>query len=193
MSEAERAAVMVERKARKLPWHAPPHFEYAGEQRFIISASCFEHKSIIGASHERMLECENALIAICRALEVYLYAWCVLPNHYHLLVRTDAVKVLLAELGKFHGSSSFRWNGEDGSRGRKVWFRAVERSMRSLAHYLATLNYIHHNPVKHGYTSKWQDWPYSSAAEYLEKVGAEKARGIWFEYPILDYGKGWDD
>jgi putative transposase len=36
------------------------------------------------------------------------------------------------------------------------------------------------------------DWPYSSAREYLEKVGTAKAAEVWKEYPILDYGKDWD-
>jgi putative transposase len=193
MTDDQRAAALTERKARRLPWHAPPHFEYAGEQRFIVSAACFEHTPVIGVSTERMVECESALIQICEDLDVRLYAWCVLPNHYHLLVKTDAIKELLRSIGKFHGSSSYRWNSEDKARGRRVWFRAVERSMRSVRHYFASLNYIHHNPVKHGYTSKWQEWPFSSAAEYLERVGKEKAAGIWQEYRILDYGKGWDD
>lgn len=192
MSEEERAEAMRERVARKLPWHAPPHFEYEGEQRFIITASCFEHAPIIGRSRERMSECESELIAICHELDVWLYAWCVLPNHYHLLIRTADVGHFLKRLGRFHGSTSHRWNGEDGERGRKVWFHAVERSMRSVRHYLATLNYIHHNPVKHGYTSTWQEWPFSSAAEYIQRVGREKASEIWKEYPILDYGKDWD-
>jgi hypothetical protein len=40
MTEAEQAAALAERKARKLPWHSPPHFEYADyEQRFIVSAA----------------------------------------------------------------------------------------------------------------------------------------------------------
>jgi len=54
------------------------------------------------------------------------------------------------------------------------------------------MNYVHHNPVHHGYVQRWQDWPWSSATAFLEKVGAEKAREIWQEYPILDYGKKWD-
>ena len=34
--------------------------------------------------------------------------------------------------------------------GRKVFFRAVERAMRSDRRFWATLNYVHHNPVHHG-------------------------------------------
>ena len=65
--------------------------------------------------------------------------------------------------------------------------------MRSEAHIYATVNYIHHNPVHHGYVERWQEWPYSSAADYLESVGGDEAARRWREYPILDFGKGWDD
>jgi putative transposase len=57
----------------------------------------------------------------------------------------------------------------------------------------AAMNYVHHNPVKHGYVKKWQDWPFSSAAAFLENVGRERAAAVWRDYPILDFGQGWDD
>lgn len=192
MSEADRKFVLKGRKIRRFPWHSPPHFEYDGELRFLITAACFEHEHIIGKSADRMSECESKILEICHEFGSELFAWCVLPNHYHILILTDRINEFLTALGKFHGSSSHRWNGEDDIRGRKVWFRAVERSMRSERHFYATLNYVHNNPVKHGYVKKWQDWPYSSATEYLEKVGREKASLIWNEFPVLDYGNEWD-
>ena len=65
--------------------------------------------------------------------------------------------------------------------------------MRSDAHYWATLNYIHHNPVHHGYVERWTEWPFSSAADYLEEIGTNNAQRIWHDYPLKDYGKDWDD
>jgi putative transposase len=49
-----------------------------------------------------------------------------------------------------------------------------------------------HNAVRHGYVTRWTDWPYGNAREYLETVGRDKATHIWNEFPILDYGKDWD-
>jgi putative transposase len=193
ISDDEKAELLRERKARKVAWHAPPHYEYEGDVRFIITAACYEHKPVIGKSPERMAECESKLIEVCRDFEVKLFAWCVLPNHYHLLVQTDKIREFQKEgLGKFHGSSSYLWNGQDNSSGRKVWYKSFERPMKSSRHFWASLNYIHHNPIKHGYVSRWQDWVYSSANNYLENIGKEKAAKIWREYPILDYGKDWD-
>ncbi len=65
--------------------------------------------------------------------------------------------------------------------------------MRSERHFWATLNYVHNNPVRHGYVERCQDWPFSSAREFLEQMGRKEAERIWREYPVLNYGEGWDD
>ncbi len=33
----------------------------------------------------------------------------------------------------------------------------------------------------------------SSAAEFLAQMEPEEAKRIWREYPLDEYGKGWDD
>jgi len=48
-----------------------------------------------------------------------VHAWCVLPNHYHVLSTIPDLPKLIAQVGKLHGSTSFAWNGEDGERGRQ--------------------------------------------------------------------------
>ena len=54
-------------------------------------------------------------------------------------------------------------------------------------------SYIGHNPVRHGYVARWTDWPWNSAPEYLEQTDPQEAKRIWREYPLGDYGKGWDE
>lgn len=120
-------------------------------------------------------------------------AWCVLPNHYHALVETPNVLRLLHELGRFHGRTSHAWNGEENQRGRQMFHRATERFMRSDRHFWATVNYVHHNPVHHGYVQRWTDWPWSSARDYLATVGRDEAARVWQTHPVKGYGKGWDD
>jgi len=192
MTPEQKHEAVQYRRLRERPWHSPPHWEFAGQKQFIISATCYEHRPVIGVTPERMTECEAGVLDVCAQFAQTVYAWCVLPNHYHLLLQTERLEDLRAEIGKFHGRSSFKWNGEDQSRGRQVWYRCFEREIKSHRHFWASMNYIHHNPVHHGYVGKWQDWIWSSASDFLERVGHEKAMTIWHEYPILDYGKKWD-
>ena len=192
MKPEEREWLLAIRRSRHHPWHSPPHLDFDGKRQYLISAACYEHATIIGKNSERITECEEEVLKACRELSSEIYAWCVLPNRYHVLLRTEQIKSLRAKLGQFHGRSSFTWNGEDGKRGRKIWYNSFERPMKSERHFWATMNYVHHNPVHHGYVEQWQDWPWSSAAEFLEQAGRERAEQIWREYPILDYGKKWD-
>ncbi len=192
MSSKGRDEIVALRKSRKLPWHSPPHLKYEGKLSFIVTATCYEHKPVIGKSFERMLECEKEVLQTCHDYDATVFAWCVLPDHYHLLLNTDQIENLRGGLGLFHGRSSYGWNQEENLQGRKIWFRCFERPMKSERHFWTTMNYIHHNPVKHGYVEHWQDWPFSSAKQFLDSVGREEAMRMWYEYPVLDYGKGWD-
>ncbi|WPJ97110.1 hypothetical protein SH580_05240 [Coraliomargarita algicola] len=158
----------------------------------MLTAACYEHTPIIGQSHERLAFCEDELLKIGRELSHEVHAWCILPNHYHILVHTDQIAALLHALGRWHGRSSRAWNLEDSTSGRKVWFRVVERAMRSERHFGATINYIHNNPVKHGYVTKWQEWPFSSAPQFIDTFGREYTEKLWNAYPVDRYGETWD-
>jgi putative transposase len=192
MTAAEKVSALELRRARHLPWHSPPHLDLTGHRQYLISAACYEHAAIVGKDPERMTQCEASVLQVCRELCSEIYAWCILPNHYHALVRTERIGTLRSGLGQFHGRSSFNWNGEDRQRGCKVWHNCFERPMKSERHFWTTMNYVHHNPVHHGYVKHWQDWPWSSAVEFLNQLGPDRAREIWNSYPILDYGKKWD-
>ena len=193
MNDEEQSETLRVRKGRKLPWHSPPRVKYEGFVSCIFTATCYEHAPVIGKSLERLAECERKIIEICEQTETKLSAWCILPNHYHLLIRTEKFEEFKGEIKLFHGRTARQFNLEDTQTGRSVWCNFFDRRIKSNRHFWASLNYINHNPVKHGYVQNWQDWIFSSATTYLENVGKEKAVEIWREYPILDYGKDWDD
>ncbi len=192
MDENQRVDALNYRRLHYFPKHSPPHFDFEGERQYLITAACYEHLHIVGKSPERMTDCETAILKICETFSTAIYAWCILPNHYHILLKTDQIKDLRKEIGLFHGRTSFKWNGEDNLRGRQVWHNCFERVMKSERHFYASLNYVLHNSVHHGYCKLWQDWQWSNAKEYLEEIGKEKAAEAWRNYPILDYGKKWD-
>ena len=192
LTDEQREEILRQRKGRKLPRHSPPHRDFDGPKSFLITAACYEHKHVIGKDPSRISEFEDQLLEACEALCLMIFAWCILPNHYHILIRTDAIDELRKEIGNLHGRTAYTWNREDGQVGRKVWFNFFDRDMRSNGHRWATVNYVYNNTVHHGYAERWQEWPYSSASRFREEVGKEEATRIWREYPILDYGKDWD-
>ena len=191
MTLAQRAAVLDDRKRQRRPWHSPPH--YVGDTGlYLMTAACYEHQHVIGCSPVRMAGFETQLLETLHQGCEAVFAWNVLPNHYHALVRTTNVKGLLKSLGQLHGRTSFTWNGEDERRGRHVWYNAAETAIKSERHFWATMNYVLNNAVHHGYAKHWQDWPYCNAVEYMAEIGRAEAERRWHEYPVLDYGKEWD-
>lgn len=193
LTPQERETVLAFRKAERRPWHSPPHWNDDERTRFHITAACFEHVSLIGRTPQRMDAFTDELLGLFEDAAEEVYAWCVLPNHYHALIETPNIAGVLKDIGRFHGRTSYVWNGEERTRGRQVFRGCIERGMRSDRHYWTTLNYVHHNPVHHGYAEQWTDWPWSSARNFLEQTDPTEAKRIWKEYPLRDYGKGWDD
>jgi putative transposase len=191
MTASQRVETLRHRKQSHRPWHAPPHFG-SEPDLYHITIACYEHARILNGP-ERLTGFESALLAgLADSGVAEVRAWVVLPNHYHLLLKTK-LPAFGKWLHRLHNSTATKWNGEDSARGRKVWHRYSDRRIRGDVHYYRTLNYIHANPVKHGLATKSQEWPWSSYAEYEQQFGREKLVEWWREYPITGYGQGWDD
>jgi putative transposase len=191
LSLEEREALVEERRARGFPLHAPPHpNQEAG--CYLLTAACYEHRKHM-VEQVRRRQVLDLLFehSILRGIE--LRAWVVLPNHYHLLASVPDFTILSELFRRVHGATTRYWNQEEGTPGRRVWYRYTDRAIRSERHYCTTLNYIHYNPVKHGCVGLPYDWEESSVAWYLEHYGRDWLRDLWVSYPLRAYGEGWDE
>ncbi|MCC5849403.1 MAG: transposase [Verrucomicrobia bacterium] len=191
MTQEERIEILRERQERKSAWHRPS-VKFEGKWVH-LTAACYEHRCLIGRDPLRLGSFSDELLDTISKVAMEISAWCVLPNHYHVLTRVADVGILTQNIGRLHGRTSHQWNVEEDKQGRTCFHGCLPKPVKSLSHRWATLNYIHHNPVKHGYVERWQDWPYTSAHAYLDAVGHAYARRMWDEFPILDMGKGWDE
>jgi len=98
-------------------------------------------------------------------------AMVVLPDHIHAiwtLPHNDADYSIRWMLIKRHFSMSLPKTEpiimtRHQKRERGIWQRRFwEHVIRDERDYLNHIEYIHQNPVKHGYTNNAKDWPYSS-------------------------------
>jgi putative transposase len=48
-------------------------------------------------------------------------------------------------------------------------------------------NYIHQNPVKHGYVQHLEEWRFSSYSYFLRTKGKEWMDDCWERYPVVDF------
>ena len=97
------------------------------------------------------------------------YAYCLLRNHFHLMVR---VKGNLSSMAVSHKFSNFfnayskAFNKTYGRRGGLFQRPFKHKEVTNEKYFTELLLYIHLNPVKHGFVKDAHEWRYSSLCEY---------------------------
>jgi len=107
-----------------------------------------------------------------------LDAMVILPDHLHAMITLPeggcnyAMRWRLIKSGfsrhlpkSEKSSASRKKKGERGIWQRRYW----EHLIRDDADYEQHANYIHYNPVKHGYVEQAGKWPYSTIHSHIEK------------------------
>ena len=193
LSSRERKEIVRYRREHGYPLHAPPHpFREAGF--YLITAANFEHAPIMD-SPERRTELEVLLLDAMQRIQAEVIALVILLNHYHILIDVESLVPVSAALKYLHGKTSRQWNLQDHlTEKRRVWYKFSDRLMRSEKQLHQTFNYVHYNPIKHGYTDDINEWPWSSFKLYEESQGCDWLREQWkSNAPPEELGRGWDD
>lgn len=102
-----------------------------------------------------------------RRFGVEVHGYCLMENHYHVLLRTPDANLSRAmrHLDGVFTQRAHRRRGTDGPifRGR---FKSV--LVQADGHLLTASRYIHLNPTEAGLVSRPEDWAWSSHRAYLE-------------------------
>ena len=120
-------------------------------------------------SRPKAIECATSRpLAVGRDFCWQLEAWAVFSNHYHFVAHSPPHENGAASLSKMLGvlhEKTAKWvNGLDSMKGRQVWHNFRETLLTFERSYLARLNYVHQNPVKHGLVPVANQYPWCSAA-----------------------------
>jgi REP element-mobilizing transposase RayT len=95
---------------------------------------------------------------------ISLLAFCLMPDHYHLLcvLRGEAtLSGVVSSINKFMATRVNRDRGAHGQLWQQGYF---DRRCRSVSDAEDLLSYIEHNPVRKDWAKAAADWSYSSAA-----------------------------
>ena len=123
-----------------------------GKQAYLSNATRLDHF-------------QEALFRIAGEFGWELRAWAILNNHYHWMgFASGEAGPLRRVIGKLHRVTAKELNRQDGTPGRKVWFQYWDTHITHQRSYLARLNYVHHNPVKHGVALQAANYRWCSAA-----------------------------
>lgn len=142
----------------------PRRFDHEGAWHHVTNRG-ISRASIFVDEHDRTAFL-SLLAGALERFSVELHAYCLMGNHYHLLLRSrdGRLSELMQSFSSRYTFNANRRHGRDGPlfRGR---FNSV--LIESDAHLVQTLRYIHLNPTEAGLVERAEDWQWSSAALYL--------------------------
>jgi putative transposase len=146
--------------------HRPVHFSVA-DGCYFITAATLHHQPLLHSAARRgwFVECVHA---DADHFGAELVAWVVLPDHYHLIARVPEAATVACWMRRLHTHTALVLNREDRTSGRKVWYSYWDRCLWTEGDLWSRVNYIHRNPVKHGYVAAPEEWPHSSWPHFLD-------------------------
>ena len=89
-----------------------------------------------------------------------LHAYCLLPNHYHLVVEATR-RDLSTGMQKLNGRYAQRFNRRYDRVGHVFQNRFSSYVIEGEGHFLRALAYVRANPVEAGLCENVDDWPWS--------------------------------
>lgn len=98
---------------------------------------------------------------------VSVMAYCLMPNHYHFLLRQDGMESAGLVPQRVFNSYTKAFNKRYGSSGTLFEGRYKGIHVDKDIYLLHLCRYIHANPVKHGLVSRLEEWPYSNYHEWI--------------------------
>ena len=150
----------------EVPWpHAPPH-QLSEAGTFFITAGTY-----LKAHHfrepTRLAVLQRGLLRLTYDFGWHLEAWAIFSNHYHFIAQAPSGDLtgesLRSMLAVLHEKTAKWINRLESSPGRKVWHNFWDTRLTYQTSYLARLNYVHQNPVKHGLVPVANQYPWCSA------------------------------
>jgi len=106
-----------------------------------------------------------------------IHGWVVLPEHLHCILELPAGdsnfairwQVIKRRFALALPKTEWRSEVRQQRRERGIWQRRYwEHLLRDDADYRKHMDYLHYNPVKHGWVKRVADWPYSTFHRCVE-------------------------
>jgi putative transposase len=102
----------------------------------------------------------------CQKHHVEIWAYCLMPNHVHLIAVPQRKESLMLAIGEAHRRYTRLVNFREGWRGH-LWQGRFASFILDERHLLACTRYVELNPVRAGLVARPQHWRWSSAGAHL--------------------------
>jgi putative transposase len=122
----------------------------------------------------------------CRKYGVEIWAYCLMPNHVHLVAVPESEDGLRRGIGEAHRRYSRMINFRENWRGH-LWQGRFASFPMDEAYLLAAARYIEMNPVHAHLAPDAASWPWSSARAHLAGTDDELVKVA----PLLEMAGNW--
>ena len=103
----------------------------------------------------------------CARCQVQILAWCLMPNHVHLVAVPESAAGLRRAIGEAHRRYTCEVNRREGWTGH-LWQGRFASFVMEERYTLAAARYVELNPVRAGLVERPGDYPWSSARGHLD-------------------------
>lgn len=145
-----------------------PRIHFEGALFHILSRG--NYRQNIFSDREDYQNFQKILSNTKRLLPFQLYAYCLMPNHFHLLIQVDTVPVsrILHRILTLYANS---FNSKHNRTGHLFQGRFKALVCDRNAYLLQLIRYIHLNPVRSSLVDRPSEWEWSSHREYVGELG----------------------
>ncbi|MDY6824537.1 MAG: transposase [Thermodesulfobacteriota bacterium] len=95
-----------------------------------------------------------------------IWAYCLMPNHIHLIAVPEKAENLRLAIGEAHRRYTRRINFREGWRGH-LWQERFSSFVMDERYLVACVRYIENNPVRAKLAKSPDKWPWSSALAHM--------------------------
>jgi len=124
----------------------------------------------------------------CRHYKVAIWAWCLMPNHVHLIAVPETPEGLTRAIGEAHRRYTRHINFRENWRGH-LWQGRFASFPMDEHHLLAAARYIEMNPVGADLVKQPEDYRWSSIHAHIEGKDDELVKVA----PLLDLIPDWSN
>jgi putative transposase len=176
-----------------------------GNNRIPFSPDCYYHLYNHGNGTDNIFRTDENYYYFLERYAHYInkvadtYAFCLMPNHFHFLIRMkegeDILKLnnqgfnnlmnltesnydqkMSQQFSNFLNSYSKSYNKRYDRKGSLFLDNIKRKRVNDDVYFTRLIHYIHANPVLHGFVNKMEDWKFSSYESFLSNKNTQLKR-----------------
>jgi putative transposase len=126
----------------------------------------------------------KSLAAMRAAYSIRLLAYCLMPNHFHLVLRVDAIRAMSEAMQWAQTAYASRFRAKYQSTGHIFQGRFKSFPIQETEHLLTVMRYVERNPVRANLVESAVDWRWSSTRW-------RKRPNHWLDESPVQLGADW--